>query len=130
MPRLTQAPLPFSPHRCIVTGREDGEMIDFEADCLTPDPHIVLQRGVVEEAARECCGMVSGAEVDALRLQLEGWVEKVQELQADLDAAKAFEERFGKNLEAGVTATKIVEVPTGINIEPAAYAGEGEVRND
>lgn len=102
MPRIVEAPLPFAPHHCLATNRDDGELIDFEADASInePFPHVVLMRGIVEEAARECCGMVSSAEVDALRLQVEGFAEKVAELQADLDAAKAFEERFGgKELE-------------------------------
>jgi hypothetical protein len=102
MPRIVKAPLPFAPHNCLATGRDDGELIDFEADANInePFPHVVLMRGVVEEAARDCCQMVSAAEVDALRLQVEGFAEKVAELQADLDAAKAFEERFGeKELE-------------------------------
>jgi hypothetical protein len=132
MPRIVEAPLPFAPHNCLATSRDDGELIDFEADANInePFPHVVLMRGVVEEAARECCGMVSSAEVDALRLQVEGFAEKVAELQADLDAAKAFEDRFGKNLEAGVTAGINMEVPApgtpeanAIEIETASPAG-------
>jgi len=117
MPSLTKAPLPFAPHRCLATSREDGEIIDMGVDVNInePFPRLYLQRGVVEEAAREVCNMVSGAEVDALRLQVAGFAEKIAELQADLDAAKAFEERFGKNWEAGITA--------GVDIEPAAPAG-------
>lgn len=117
MPRIVEAPLPFAPHNCLVTSRDDGELIDFEADANInePFPHVVLMRGVVEEAARECCQMVSGAKLDALKLQVEGFAEKVAELQADLDAAKAFEDRFGQNLEGGVTA--------GITIETASPAG-------
>lgn len=117
MPRIVTAPLPFAPHHCLVSNRDDGELIDFEADANInePFPHVVLMRGVVEEAARECCDMVSSAEVDALRLQVEGFAEKVAELQADLDAAKAFEDRFGKNLEAGVT--------NGVQVEAASSSG-------
>lgn len=101
MPRMTKAPLPFAPHRCLATSRDDGELIDFgDVNVNEPVFRLYLQRGVVEEAARETCGMVSGAEVDAMRLQVKGFAEKVAELQADLDAAKAFEERFGsKELE-------------------------------
>ena len=114
MPLLTQAPLPYAPHRCLATNRDDGEIIDMGVDVNInePFPRLYLQRGVVEEAAREVCGMVSGAEVDALRLQVEGFAEKVAELQVDLDAAKAFEERFGENLEAGATVGVQAEVAT------------------
>jgi hypothetical protein len=123
MPRIVKAPLPFAPHNCLVTSRDDGELIDFEADANInePFPHVVLMRGVVEEAARECCQMVSASEVDALRLQVEGFAEKVAELQADLDAAKAFEDRFGKNLESGVTPGVQVEAAT-----PASLKGLSE----
>lgn len=116
MPSMMKAPLPFAPHRCLATSRDDGELIDFgDVNVNEPVFRLYLQRGVIEEAARETCGMVSGAEVDAMRLQVEGFAEKVAELQADLDAAKAFEDRFGKNLEGGVTA--------GIAIETASPAG-------
>lgn len=100
MPRLLKAPLPFPPHQCLVTASEEGELIDFERDYPGDEPRIYLRRDVVEEAARECCGMLPAAEVDALRLQVEGFAEKVAELQADFDAARAFEDRFGKSLEA------------------------------
>ena len=86
MPSLTKAPLPFAPHRCLCTNREDGEIIDFGVDVNInePFPRLYLQRGVVEEAARECCNMVSGAEVDALKLQLESFAEKIEALKAGL----------------------------------------------
>ncbi len=117
MSRIVKAPLPFAPHHCLATNRDDGELIDFEADANInePFPRVVLMRGVVEEAARECCDMVSAAEVDALRLQLQAFESKLVELQADLDAAKAFEDRFGKNLEAGVT--------NGMQVEAASASG-------
>jgi len=120
MPRIVQAPLPFAPHHCLASNRDDGELIDFEADANInePFPRVVLMRGLVEEAARECCGMVSAAEVDALKLRLQSFEANLAELQADLEAAKAFEDRFGKNLEAGVT--------TGVAIETASPAGMEE----
>jgi len=115
MPRIVKPPLPFSPHACLVTGSADGEFIDFERDFIGMDPRIVLRKEVVEEAARDCCGMTSTAEVDALRLRVEGYEDKIRELSADLDVIKAFEERFGQSLEAGVTA--------GVQAETASPAG-------
>jgi len=116
MPQIVEGPLPFAPHRCVISSRDDGELLDFgDATVNEPVFRLYLQRGLIEEAARDCCGMIPGSEVDALRLQVEGFAEKVAELQADLDAARAFEERFGKNLEAGVTV--------GATIEPAAFSG-------
>lgn len=126
MPRIIHPPLPFSPHACLVTGSADGEFIDFERDFIGMDPRIVLRKEVVEEAARECCQMLPMAEVDALRLRVEGFAEKVAELQADLDAAKAFEERFGgKELEGKslVIAKDEWHPQEEIEIEAATSAG-------
>lgn len=121
MPRIVEAPLPFAPHHCLATNRDDGELIDFEADANInePFPHVVLMRGVVEEAARECCGMSAASEVDALRLRVEAYEDKIRELSADLDAVRAFEQRFGQNLEAGITSGATVEAAS-----PAGPAGD------
>ena len=79
---LTQSPLRFYPHTCVVTGREDGEMIDFEAERdYVASPHIYIKREVVEEAATKLCGMVPASEVEELRAQL-------QELGVALDDAR------------------------------------------
>lgn len=128
MPSMMKAPLPFAPHRCLATSREDGELIDFgDVNVNEPVFRLYLQRGVIEEAARECCGMLPEAEVDALRLRVEGFAEKVSELRADLDAAKIFEDRFGQSLEGGVTADTQVETATagGMDIDNSRLlAGE------
>lgn len=115
MPRLTKGPLPFSPHRCLVTGSEDGELIDFERDFIGMDPRIVLRKEVVEEAARETCGMVSGAEIAEIRRQIAEWGQKLDAALSDLNLTKDFEAQFGQSLEAGVTA--------GIETETATPAG-------
>lgn len=124
MPRLTKGPLPFSPHRCLVTGSEDGELIDFERDFIGIDPRVYLRREVVEEAARECCNMVSADEVQEVRRQLAEFGKKLDETLADLDLTKDFESKFNLSLEAGVTSPRLTEVETGINVEPASPAGE------
>jgi len=104
----------------MVTSSEDGEMIDFERDFIGIDPHLYLRREVVEEAARECCNMVSADEVQEVRRQLAEFGKKLDETLADLDLTKDFEAKFSQSLEAGVT--------TGIEIETAAPAGgEGSV---
>lgn len=120
MPRIVKAPLPFAPHNCLATGRDDGELIDFEADANInePFPHVVLMRGVVEEAARDCCGMVSGEEMAEARQRLAELGQKLDEAMADVKLLGDVEARFGKELEAGVTP--------GITIEAASPAGAEE----
>lgn len=58
------------PHTCIVTGRRDGDVVDFgkEWDGI-PDPHIYVRLELVEKAA-EAAGMVRGREVERLEEEL------------------------------------------------------------
>lgn len=121
MPRIIHPPLPFSPHACLVTGSADGEFIDFERDFIGMDPRIVLRKEVVEEAARDCCGMVSGAEIAEIRRQIAEWGQKLDAALSDLNLTKNFESKFSQSLEAGVTA--------GITAEPATPAGAA-IRTD
>lgn len=71
-PKIVTLPYPGSkpPHTCVVTGRRDGEVLDFHKDYDGVDPHIYIRRELVEVAA-ETCGMVRQAEVDELRAELE-----------------------------------------------------------
>lgn len=118
MPRLVHPPLPFSPHKCLATNREEGEFIDFESDANInePFPRVVLLRNVVEEAARECCGMVSGEEVAEVRRQMAELSEKLEETLKDVGLLGNLEARFGKELEAGITP--------GMQVEAASPAGD------
>lgn len=70
-PKLVTLPAHNSkpPHTCIVTGRRDGEVVDFGKDFEGSDPHVYVRRETVEVAA-EKCGMVRQAEVDELRAEL------------------------------------------------------------
>lgn len=125
MPRIVEAPLPFAPHHCLATNRDDGELIDFEADANInePFPHVVLMRGVVEEAARECCGMVSAEALKELERKYAAWAEKLEEVLKERDLVQSLAEtQFGKELE-GTTPTF-----TGgpIEIEAASPAGTEE----
>ena len=58
------------PHKCIVSGRRDGEVVDFQKDYVGTDPHVYIRRHRVEEAAEDLCGMVRQKVVDALKDQL------------------------------------------------------------
>lgn len=74
--RLVELPSHKSspPHCCVVTGRRDGQLIDFgdptQKACGPADPRLYMRSVVVEDAARELLGMVPQAEVDALRQEL------------------------------------------------------------
>jgi hypothetical protein len=74
MPRtkIITLPQPSSrpPHTCVVSGRRDGEVVDFGKDYDGVDPHIYVRRVIVEEAA-VLCGMVKQADVDELKGELE-----------------------------------------------------------
>lgn len=115
MPRIVKGPLPFSPHFCLVTQSEDGELIDFERDFIGTDPRIYLRREVVEEAARECCNMVSAVEVAEVQQRMEELAKQLDQALVDVSLLDEFEARFGKSIEAGVTA--------GVQAESATPAG-------
>jgi hypothetical protein len=57
------------PHTCIVTGRRDGDVVDFGKDFVGVDPHVYIWRDKVEEAA-ELCGMVCESRVKELEEEL------------------------------------------------------------
>lgn len=116
MPSMMKAPLPFAPHRCLATSRDDGELIDFgDVHATEPVFRLYLQRGVIEEAARETCGMVSAEEMAEARRRLGELSQKLDEALADVKLLGDVEARFGKELEAGVTA--------GVQVEAATPAG-------
>lgn len=89
------------PHKCVVSGRRDGEVVDFGTDYVGTDPHIYIRRSRVEEAATELCGMVRQAEVDELRSELEEANAEAGRLRAIVAAGEelsAAEERLREAL--------------------------------
>jgi len=70
-PKLLTLPAHNSkpPHTCVVTGRRDGEVVDFGKDYDGVDPHIYVRRETVEVAG-ELCGMVRQDEVDEIKAEL------------------------------------------------------------
>lgn len=98
--QLTQAPLRLHPHHCVVTGREDGEIIDFEATpaCDVP-PAIYLKREVVEEAAEKLCGMVKRSKFEALEARMVSLSEELDRVNrlyiAEQEVSKVKEELEG-----------------------------------
>lgn len=96
LPKLVVLPAHNSkpPHTCVVTGRTDGDVVDFGKDFVGVDPHIYIWRDKVEEAA-EVCGMVRQPVVDDLRAELAEANAEAGRLRAivagkeDLSAAEA-----------------------------------------
>lgn len=89
-------PLPYSPKACAVSGRAEGQFVDFNVVIDTPEPtRLYMAREIVEEAARDLYGMVSEGKAK----QLEEWLDNARkerdELQDTLDAAATLEERAG-----------------------------------
>lgn len=79
----TQTPLTYEPYQCAVTGRDDGEIVDFGVEIPGWDPHLYLRVSVVEEAGR-LIGMVPKAEVDKLEAALNDLSEGFVDLQKRL----------------------------------------------
>jgi len=89
-------PLPYPPRACVVSGRAEGEIVDFNVVIDSPEPtRLYIDRLIIEAAARDLFGMVSAGKAE----QLEEWHEhekaRADDLQATLDAAAEFEERAG-----------------------------------
>lgn len=87
-------PLPYPPRACAITGRAEGEFIDFNVVIDRPEPtRLYVAREVIEEVAREQYGMVSAGKAK----QLEEWLENARkerdELQDVLDTAAKLEEQ-------------------------------------
>ena len=89
--QITKAPLHAYPHACAVSGRDDGELIDFGVDFDGVDPHLYLRVGVVEEAGR-LIGMVPKAEVEKLSERLSDLAEELVEAQKLLASYRKVEE--------------------------------------
>lgn len=100
-PQLVDLPAHNSkpPHKCVVTGRRDGELVDFGKDFVGTDPHIYVYRDKVEEAA-ELCGMVRQPEVDAIRAELAEANAEAGRLRAIVAGKEALSEAEAKLRES------------------------------
>lgn len=96
MPRIVTSPLPYPPHACLATGRDDGPIIDFERDTIAApigaDPHVYMKASVIQDTAVELLGMVPKADVDALRETVEQLTEMLEEKTALLAAYDTIKE--------------------------------------
>ena len=99
--RLVEKPLMLPPHNCLVTGRDDGKIIDFEVDALCSEPpHVYLKREVVEAAAKEFCGMVPAHRLEALEKWNKELNQKFDELYESLWEVAEFEEKIKERIAA------------------------------
>jgi len=96
--RLVEKPLPLAPHACLVTGRDDGELVDFEVDVMCNEPpHAYLKREVIEAAAAEL-GMVKGKDFEELKAKFEALSQQLDEAIDSVNLAAEFEEKFRERI--------------------------------
>ena len=108
------------PHCCIVSGRRDGQVIDFGdltvKACGPGDPRVYIRVSRVEHAAKELLGMVPLARLKELEDELEeanaeaGRLRKIVAGKLDLEQA---EEDLRESLEA---PTEEAAVPTTTDV--------------
>lgn len=98
MARLTEAPLDHYPNACIITGRDDGEIIDtgqtHEVNPMFDRIHLYFKRSQIEDLAREHCGMVSKAEVDDLKDRFDQLEQRFADQDRAIAAFNGFKENF------------------------------------
>lgn len=87
-------PLPYPPRACAVSGRAEGEFVDFNVVIDRPEPtRLYVAREIIEEIAREQFGMVTAGKAK----QLEEWHEhekkRADDLQDVIDTAAKLEEQ-------------------------------------
>jgi hypothetical protein len=83
----------------MVTGREDGEIVVFDADIFVDPngepPRMQIKREILEEVARDL-GMVSAAEFAEIRRQVAEWGQKLDETLDSLSLAADIEEQINR----------------------------------
>jgi hypothetical protein len=77
-PKLVTRPLAHPPHKCLVSKRADGELVDFGTDFQGANPHIFIRRSVIEDTARDLCGMRPETEFTELEDKLAATREELQ----------------------------------------------------
>lgn len=89
-------PLPYPPRACAVSGRAEGEFIDFNVVIDRPEPtRLYISREIIEEVAREHCDMVAGTNLRQKEEWLEHARKELEELRETLETAADLEEKAG-----------------------------------
>lgn len=115
--RIVEKPLAFDPKKCAVSGRGDGQIIDFGAECRGIDPHIYIKREIVEKAAG-ICGMLTYEEGSALQEERAGLVAENAELTRNAKASRLHSHAEAAKLAyAGAAAASAVILEHNPEIE-------------
>lgn len=107
--RIVQKPLPFQPKSCVISGRADGDIVDFGAECGGIDPHLYLRRDIVEKSGK-ACGMLSEAEAGILQSEREDLIAENAMLRSEAKTTNLqhFAEIRAMSLAAGSVAAATV----------------------
>ncbi len=114
--RIVQKPLPFQPKRCIISGRGDGDIVDFGAEAGGIDPHVYIRRDIVEKAGK-ACGMLSEAEAGILQSEREDLIAENAMLRAE---AKTTNLQHFAEIKSMSMASASVAAATVIKLNPDA----------
>lgn len=86
---VDKAPMP--PGQCLFSQDIDGPWIDLGLVAPWVRPHGYLSVKYVEGLARDLLGMVPGETIEILKEQLASYEERIEELQAFVDAATKYQ---------------------------------------
>lgn len=86
--KIVQAPLPYRQKKCLVTGRADGDIVDFGIDAkVNAAPHVYIKLSEVEAAAK-LAGMLSASEAKTLQEERSELIEANAALHAKINTSK------------------------------------------
>lgn len=91
-PLLVTTPLQFAPYECIITGRHDGELVDFGVDVIGIDPHVYIKRSIIETVATDVLDMVPASTHSKLQSRARQLEAERDRLQAIVDASESIQE--------------------------------------
>ena len=82
--KIVQSPLSHQPKKCLVTGRADGDVVDFGVSAkVGPLPRVYVKLSEVEKAAK-LAGMLDAREVAALQEERSGLIAENARLSSEL----------------------------------------------
>ena len=86
--KIVQKPLRHSPKACLVTGRADGDIVDFGIDAkVGPLPHVYIKLSEVEKAAK-LAGMLSASEVASLQEERTRLIAELGEVRSEIKSSR------------------------------------------
>lgn len=86
--KIVQAPLLYRQKKCLVTGRADGDIVDFGVDAkVNAAPHVYIKLSEVEKAAK-LAGMLSASEVEDLQEERTRLIAELGEARSENKASR------------------------------------------